>query len=147
MKYIFYFLPLIAGIAMTTQAAVNAQLKAAIQSPLMAAFISFIIGTFVLGLAVVFSKEPLPSIRQVIQIDAYKYSGGLLGATFVTIIILSVQKIGSTNMFALIITGQLIASIVYEHFGLLGFKISSIQPYKLLGFLLLVIGAILINKK
>jgi len=134
MKYIFYFLPLIAGIAMTTQAAVNAQLKAAIQSPLMAAFISFIIGTFVLGLAVVFSKEPLPSIRQVIQIDAYKYSGGLLGATFVTIIILSVQKIGSTNMFALIITGQLIASIVYEHFGLWGSKLVQYNLINCLAF-------------
>lgn len=79
--------------------------------------------------------------------DAYKYSGGLLGATFVTIIIFSVQKIGSTNMFALIITGQLIASIIYEHFGILGFKIVPVQPYKLLGVFLLIAGAILINKK
>lgn len=147
MKYIFYFLPFIAGAAMTTQVAVNAQLKTDIQSPLVAAFISFIVDTFVIGLAVLFSKEPIPSIRQLIHIDLYNYSGGLLGATFVTTIILSVQKIGPTNMFALIIAGQLTASIIYEDFGLLGFKIVPVHPYKLLGILLLVIGAILINKK
>jgi transporter family-2 protein len=45
------------------------------------------------------------------------------------------------------ITGQLITAIVFDHFALLGFKENPVSPVKVIGFILLVAGAYLINKK
>lgn len=147
MKYVFYILPFIAGIAMTTQAGVNSQLKSAIQDPFMAGFISFITGTLVTGSVVLLSSRPSPTLQQLSSIEIYKYSGGLLGALFVTIIILSAHKIGATNMFSLIIAGQLIAALIFDHYGFIGFKVNQVQPYKLIGVVLLITGSYLIHTK
>lgn len=136
-----------AGLTITTQAGVNSQLKVAVDNPWVAAFISFLVGTLFLGLFILATKQPIPTITQLRGIELYKYSGGLLGAFFVTVIIFSVQRIGSANVFALVIAGQLFMALLYDHFGLFGFKQADINWVKILGVLLLIGGAYLINKK
>jgi len=147
MKYLFFILPAMAGLTITTQAGVNSQLKVAVDNPWVAAFISFLVGTLFLGLFILATKQPLPSVTQLRGIELYKYSGGLLGAFFVTVIIFSVQRIGSANVFALVIAGQLFMALLYDHYGLFGFKQADINWVKILGVLLLIVGAYLINKK
>ncbi|MEO7530884.1 MAG: DMT family transporter [Sediminibacterium sp.] len=147
MKYLVFILPAIAGITITTQAGVNSQLRIAVNNPWVAAFISFLIGTLILGLYIIVTRQTVPSVTQLKGIELYKYTGGLLGAFFVTVIILTVQKIGSANVFALVITGQLLMALLYDHLGLFGFPQSNINWIKILGVILLVLGAYLINKK
>ena len=147
MKYIFFILPALAGLTITTQAGVNSQLKVAVNNPWIAAFISFLVGTIILGLYIVATRQTMPSLVQLRGIELYKYSGGLLGAFFVTVIIFSVQKIGSANVFALVIAGQLLVAVLYDHYGLFGFKQSDINWVKLLGVGMLIGGAYLITKK
>jgi transporter family-2 protein len=147
MKYLVFILPAIAGMAISTQAGVNSQLRVAVNNPWVAAFISFLIGTLLLGLYVVVTRQPFPSVTQLNGIELYKYAGGLLGAFFVTVIILTVQKIGSANVFALVIMGQLLMALLYDHLGWFGFPQSNINWIKILGVILLVLGAYLINKK
>lgn len=147
MKYLFFILPVLAGLTITTQAGVNSQLKVAVNNPWVAAFISFLVGTILLGLYIVATRQPVPSLTQLRGIELYKYSGGLLGAFFVIVIIFSVQKIGSANVFALVIAGQLLIAVLYDHYGLFGFRQSDINWVKLLGVGMLIGGAYLINKK
>ncbi len=147
MKYLFYLLPALAGLTITTQAGVNSQLRFAINNPWVAAFISFLVGTVLLGLIIVFTKQPVPSFAELKAVELYKYSGGLLGAFFVTVIIFSVPRIGSANVFALVIAGQFIVALLYDHLGVFGFPQSNISWVKLLGVVLLVAGAYLVVKK
>jgi transporter family-2 protein len=147
MNWIYYLLVFMAGIGVTMQAGVNSLLRTAVASPLTASFISFLTGTILLGIAVLFTQKAIPAISDLSQIEWYKYSGGLLGAFFVTVVVVSSQKMGSANLFALMITGQLITALVFDHFALLGFKESLISPPKIIGIILLVGGAYLINKK
>jgi transporter family-2 protein len=147
MKYLFFILPAMAGLTITTQAGVNSQLKVAVDNPWVAAFISFLVGTVFLGLFILATRQPIPTVTQLRSIELYKYSGGLLGAFFVTVIIFSVQRIGSANVFALVIAGQLFMALLYDHYGLFGFKQADINWVKILGVLLLIVGAYLINKK
>ena len=88
----------------------------------------------------------MPELPEV-EVTRRSVAGGLLGAFFVTVIIFSVPKIGSANVFALVIAGQLFIGLLYDHFGLLGFPQNSINWVKVLGVLLLIVGAYLINKK
>jgi transporter family-2 protein len=147
MKYLFFILPVMAGLTISTQAGVNSQLKIAVDNPWVAAFISFFVGTVILGLYILATRQPAPSVTQLRGIELYKYSGGLLGAFFVTVIIFSVQRIGSANVFALVIAGQLFMALLYDHYGLFGFKQSDINWAKIAGVLLMIAGAYLINKK
>ncbi len=147
MKYLFYLLPALAGLTITTQAGVNSQLRFAINNPWIAAFISFLVGTVLLGLIIVFTKQPVPSFAALKAVELYKYSGGLLGAFFVTVIIFSVPRIGSANVFALVIAGQFIVALLYDHLGVFGFPQSNISWVKMLGVVLLVAGAYLVVKK
>lgn len=147
MRYIFFILPTLAGLTITTQAAVNSQLRFAVNNAWVAAFISFLVGTLFLGAVIVFTRQPVPSLQTLSQISLYKYAGGLLGAFFVTVIIYSVPKIGSANVFALLIAGQLVFAMLYDHFGLFGFPQNSISWVKLAGVIMLVTGAYLVNKR
>lgn len=136
-----------AGLTITTQAGVNSQLKTAVNNQWIAAFISFLVGTVALALIILLTRQQLPGLQQLQQIEGYKFTGGLLGAFFVTVIIYSVQQIGSANVFALVIAGQLLFALVFDHFGLFGFKQSPINWGKIAGVLMLIGGAYLINRK
>jgi bacterial/archaeal transporter family-2 protein len=147
MKILFYLLPVFAGVAITIQSGINSQLRTAIQHPVMAAFISFVVGTIALAVLLIFSKETVPGLSQYSSIEWYKYTGGLLGAFVVTVTLLSVAEIGAANMFVLIIAGQLTTAVLMDHFGVLGMKANPVSVQKILGIFLLVIGAWLVNKK
>lgn len=147
MKYLFYILPALAGITITTQAGINSQLRVAINNPWVAAFVSFLVGTIILGLIIIGTKQPIPSFEQIKGIQLYKYSGGLLGAFFVTVVIFTVQRIGSANVFALVIASQFIMALLYDHFGLFGLPQTNISWIKLLGSVMLIAGAYLVIKK
>ena len=147
MKYLFYILPALAGITITTQAGVNSQLRVAINNPWVAACVSFLVGTVILGLIIIGTKQPIPSFEQIKGIQLYKYSGGLLGAFFVTVVIFTVQRIGSANVFALVIASQFIVALLYDHFGLFGLPQTNISWVKILGSVMLIAGAYLVIKK
>lgn len=147
MKLLYYLLPVMAGVAITVQSGINSQLRVALQHPIMAAFISFLTGTIALGLILLFSRTAYPALDSYSNISWYKFSGGLFGVFVVTVTLLSVAEIGAANMFVLIIAGQLITALLMDQFGLLGMKVNPVTLQKLLGILLLVCGAYLVNRK
>lgn len=147
MKVLLYILPIFAGVAMTIQSGVNSQLRIVLNNPLLAAFISFVTGTMALGILLLFSKKAFPALSVYTEMDWYTLCGGLLGAFFVMVVILTVREIGTANLFALIIAGQFITAIFFDHYGLLGFKVNPVSMQKVIGILLLITGAYLVNRK
>lgn len=147
MKLLLYILPVLAGVAMTVQSGINAQLRAAISHPILAAFISFVGGTLVLALMLLFSKQAFPALSAYSDISWYKFTGGVLGVFVVMVVLLSVQEIGAANMFVLIIAGQLFTAVLMDHFGVLGMKHSPITLQKMIGIVCLIVGAYLVNRK
>ena len=147
MKLLFYVLPVLAGVAMTIQSGINSQLRAAINHPFMAAFVSFFVGTIALILILLFSKQPAPPLAAYSAINWYKFSGGLFGVFVVTVTLLSVKEIGVANMFVLVIAGQLVTAVCMDHFGVLGLNAAPVTLQKLAGIIFLIAGAWLVNKK
>jgi len=147
MKYFYYMLPVMAGVAIAIQSGINSQLRMAIQHPLVAAFISFLSGTIALAIILAFARGEMPALNLYSTITWYKYAGGLLGVFVVFVTLFSVTQIGAANMFMLLIFGQLLTAMLMDHFGLLGLPVNAINARKLLGVLLLLGGAYLINKK
>lgn len=143
---------LLMGIAMLAagiipiQAIVNGRLGQEVQNPLLAALISFAGGTIALGLLLVVSTRGLPTVPQGAELPWFLWTGGLLGAVFVTVVLILVPKIGTANVLAAAIVGQLLMSLVVDHYSLLGVPQSSISLAKIGGVLLLVTGMLLIQR-
>lgn len=143
---------LLMGVAMLAagvipvQALVNGRLGQEVANPLLASLISFTGGTISLMILLVVSARGLPSVPEGASLPWYLFTGGLLGAVFVTAVLVLVPKIGTANVLAAAIVGQLLMSLIIDHFALLGVPQSSISLTKLAGCGLLVGGMLLIQR-
>jgi transporter family-2 protein len=138
-------LALLAGICIPTQAGINAHLSLWARSPILAAGISFLVGTLVLAGFVLATRLPLPSLRSATVQPWWLWTGGALGAFFVAVTIYLAPRLGATSMLALVLAGQMLAALVFDHFGLLGYPVHLFSPGRAVGVLLLIAGALLIR--
>ena len=141
----FLLMALLAGMSVPTQAGINAQLGLWTRSPVLASTISFMVGTLTLILYSLASRIPLPSLATVGNHPWWIWVGGALGAFFVTATIILVPKLGATAMVALILAGQMIASLLLDHFGVLGYPLHPINLGRIAGVLLVCGGIWLIK--
>jgi len=146
MTFFYYLFAFLTGIANSTQSGVNSQLRTALANPLLAAVCSFGIGFFSLFGFQLVMGSPGPSLEIIRQISWWKWMGGLLGAFYVTTVILTVPRIGAANLLSLSIAGQLLAAVIYDHYGLLGFAVHPANIWRIMGVVLLIIGVVMVVK-
>lgn len=144
-KLIWIVLTLLAGAMLPIQAGLNAKLAKAGGSPFHASLISFIIGALSVLIIVTVTKQHF-SIAGIKSVPAYAWLGGLLGAFFITMTILSFPRLGPVLTFGLVVAGQLLVSLLLEHFNVLVASAHPINYYRLLGVLLIIAGLVLIRK-
>lgn len=77
----------------------------------------------------------------------WELTGGILGALFVTAMIVAVPKIGTTAVVAAAIAGQLAGGIILDSMGAFGLKQIDIDFKRLAGIVLLLIGSGLIFRR
>lgn len=149
MVFIYYLLSLVSGFALTLQVGINGELRSKIGNPILSSLISFGVGT--LGLAIVFlftvinSSSILPTVNNIKNTSWWMFIGGLLGAFYIFTTIFTSPKIGFANMFSLVICGQILLAVIFDHFGLLGNQIHLLTPIRTLGVILLIIGVYIIQ--
>lgn len=144
MNYVYLLLAFLTGLAVTIQAGVNANLRQAMTNPVLAAAISFGSGFFALAFLLLASGSGLPALDTVRQVNWWKWTGGVIGAVYVTTVIISVPKIGTANLVSLSVAGQLVAAIIMDHYGLMGFSLHPANGWRLLGVVLIMAGVLLV---
>jgi bacterial/archaeal transporter family-2 protein len=144
--YFYVLLALAAGAMMPTQAAINNQLAGYVSSPINAALISFAVGTAGLLLYALLSGVPLGNIVSIRNAPAIAWIGGLLGAFFVASSIILVPRLGVAMTFSLLIAGQMLVTLVIDHFGVLGVPVRAVSLARVAGILLITGGVVLIRK-
>ena len=142
----FILLALIAGLTIPTQAGINAQLSAQwARSPILAATVSFFVGTVGLMAYVLLTRIPLPPIADLGRSPWWLWCGGLLGAFFVSATIFLAPRLGATTMTTLILAGQMSAALYLDHFGFLGYPEHAVSPGRIAGVLLIVGGVAMVR--
>lgn len=144
MNYVYLLLAFLTGIAITVQAGVNANLRQALTNPVLAAAISFGTGFLSLIIMLLASGASVPSLEAVRPVSWWKWTGGIIGAVYVTTVIVSVPKIGTANLVSLSVAGQLLAAVVLDHYGLLGFALHPANGWRILGMVVIVAGVLLV---
>lgn len=73
-------------------------------------------------------------------IPLYLYSAGIIGVFTVLSNNLTFNKIGASLTLALGLFGQVVASILIDHFGIIGMKKIAFDKRKFIGLFIIVIG-------
>ncbi|MCL1832950.1 MAG: DMT family transporter [Leptospirales bacterium] len=141
----FILLGLIAGATVPIQAGINSNLSLFTGSNISAAIISFIVGTIAIIAFALIARTPFPKPDAFTGAPWWVWIGGAFGAFYVVASMILVHRVGAVSMIAFIIAGQMIASIIIDHYGLAGYPINPISIYKIVGIIFIIIGVVFIK--
>jgi bacterial/archaeal transporter family-2 protein len=134
-----------AGAALPVQFGINAQLSSWLDSPVRAAFVSFLTGAIILGAAAVLLFKPLPSWTRLGHAPWWVWVGGAFGAFYVVASIVAAPRLGAATVVAVIVAGQSLASVVVDHYGWVGFEPRHVSAGRLVGMALVGAGVVLVR--
>jgi transporter family-2 protein len=141
----FSLLGIAAGVSFVVQQALNTDLRGCLGSASWAAFISYFGGVITMMLVLLVMQESWPSAGSVAGSSWWLWTGGFFGAVYIVIAIILLPRLGAATVVALIVTGQMLSSLAFDQFGLLGISQHPVSILRLTGALLLVAGVILIR--
>ena len=135
-----------AGIFVGLQAPVNSRLGKEIGS-LQAATVSFTVGLLALILVASLSSGGISGVTNAGKAPWWALIGGVLGAFYVTVALITVRTLGLSALTAIVVSGQLAIAVVVDRFGLLGITKQHIGAPRIIGLVLLVVGAVLVVRR
>ena len=137
---------LAAGVAVPTQFAINTQLQDVVGGPVLAAALSFLVGTVALFATAALLRRSVPELGPIASAPWWTWTGGLLGAFVVCASVVLTPRLGAATTVGIFLTGQVVASIVIDHFGLLGVAVQPASLGRIGGALLIVAGVVIVQR-
>lgn len=141
MRILYLCVAFVAGAATSLQVPVNAALRTNLTHPMQATFVSFAVGMLASLVCCMVAGSPLPTADSLSRIPWWGWFGGLLGMMYVGTAIVISPKIGVAPMLSMVIAGQMVASILIDHFGMLHAPLFPATPLRLVGAILVAAGA------
>ena len=133
----------VVGGLLALQAPINSGLGKAVGN-FQAAFVSFFVGTVILAVIAALARGGLGQVAEARTISPVYLLGGVLGACYVSTILVAVRTLGAGGIVAASVAGQLTMSVIIDQFGLLGIDKDPISAMKALGVVLLAVGTLLV---
>lgn len=134
------------GLLLPIQAGANAQLRGSVGDPIATALVSFLVGTVALAALVVVLRIPVPIGVAWQRAPWHYWIGGLLGAIYIAGAVVLAPRLGAATLIAAVVAGQMVASVILDHYGWVGFAPHPITFPRLLGILLVIAGVVLVRK-
>jgi bacterial/archaeal transporter family-2 protein len=145
MALLAFAIALLAGGMISLQTGSNSQLKKSFAEPLTALITNYLFGMLaVIGVTAV-RRVSLPSLPQITGAPWWSWFGGLFGACYGLTAIVLASRLGAATLTALVVTGQLVCSVILDHFGWLGFEVHCAGWGRISGCLLMIAGLALIS--
>ncbi|WP_456023614.1 DMT family transporter [Pseudomonas protegens] len=134
-----------AGAVVPFQSAINSNLARGLGHPLWATLASLLVSVLVLLPVILALRLPLPSLTFISKAPLWMWAGGAFGVCFVALAVVLLPKLGASGFVALALAGQVIASMVLDHFGLFGLVEKQLTVSRIFGAVLLIAGVVLIQ--
>lgn len=136
---------LIAGALVPFQAGSNAVLGRALGHPLWATGASLFISMIVLLPVLLVMRAPAPTLHQATSLPLWAWFGGIAGVIYISAALILTPKLGATSFIVCVIAGQLIASLLIDHFGLMGLPVKTANIGRIGGVLLIFAGMLMVQ--
>jgi transporter family-2 protein len=133
---------LVVGLGIPVFAALNGNLGARLQNPVLAAIIALSLGIAAcLGVLLLLGKTPNLVVKS--SIPFYYYLGGLFVVFYVLGMTWIVPKFGVGNAVTFVLLGQIISMAIIDHYSLLGAAYHPISVQRFVGIALMAIGVLM----
>ena len=141
MNAAYYLLAVCAGLGITLQTTLNGQLAEGVGGDsVAAALFSFTAGAVCLGVFSLMRGGIVASLAAIPAQPWWSLLGGLLGAGALLSYVVLAPKIGLSALLGLAIAGQIVSSLVIDHFGLMGASERPVSLVKLAGSMVMLAG-------
>ena len=139
-------LAIFAGVAISLQATLNARLGVLLQNTLLGTGIAFMVGCLLcLTLVAVTGKFDVKATSfQTVPVYLW-FTGGALGALGVGLLYFLIPQMGIGPMTVFSLAGQLLIATTVSHFGWFDLPQNPVTLQKLIGFVALFAGVVLMN--
>lgn len=134
-----------AGAGLVLQQALNADLRVSLNSAAWAGFISYIGGTLCMIVLILLMRDGIPSAAAVARSNWFSWTGGFFGAVYIALGILLLQQLGAATFISLLVAGQMLGSLLFDHYGLFGIPQHPADLTRIAGAAFLVAGVALIR--
>ena len=141
----YTLLALFAGTMVPIQAAINGRLARALGSAIWAAAASGLMLAAVLAFVGALVFRAGPRTDALAALPWWAWTGCLFGAVFLSATAALVPRLGAASMVALVMAGQVVASLLLDHFGAFGLTEQPADARRLFAAALLLAGAWLMH--
>lgn len=143
---LFALLAMGAGACIALQASANGSFRKNLgDNPLFAACLSILGTVLTAAAAMLVFRPPVPSMAVLRETPWWNWIGGPLGALIVLAGAALTARLGAALFIALVVGGQLLCSLVLDHFALVGLNEQPVTLGRLLGAALVVAGVLCIK--
>jgi len=145
---IFIAFAVLAGAVLPVQGVINSQLAKSLDNVVLAALISFVVGGLALLIIFLYRTGGSlgTSLMSLKEVPPMLYIGGLLGVVYVTSVAVLIPKVGVANTMIAVILGQVLLSLLIDHYGILGVEVREVGWLRVLGASLVLLGLVLVVK-
>jgi transporter family-2 protein len=133
------------GTLIPLEAGANARAALSLGSRLQASLLAFLTGAAALSVLCMINGAPVPGAQRLAGMPWWAWTGGLIGATFVASTVALSPRLGVLLFLAAAIFGQMLASAIIDHFGLVGFDVRPMTTGRLVGLGLILAGVAMIR--
>lgn len=130
------------GAVLPLQGLINARLGGQVGGPIQAAFVSFLIGTVLLGAWLLLNRAPV-ALGEAARLPPWIWAGGVFGAIYVACFTLLMPRLGAASLVCLAILGQVTASLLLDHFGMLQ-AARKADAVRIAGAILMMVGVLMV---
>ncbi len=143
MAWLFILFVVLIGAGLPLQALVNARLGVLTSGSIFASSLSILVSMIVAVVFLLLQRPTFPPLDQLARLPPWMWVGGVVGGCYVIAATLGVPRVGAAGFVALVVLGQMIGSLILDHFGIL----HPAQPAtatRLLGVILVMAGMLLV---
>lgn len=144
-QYLNILIGLGVGALVVIQGSMNSRVMIALGGAMPATLINFIIGALAL-FAVMLVTGHVTLLQGLSQVPRWSLLAGVAGVALVMGTAFLIPRIGTAYTVALLVCGQALTGLIFDHFGLLGMPVIAISTGRMIGCALLVLGAVLLGR-
>jgi bacterial/archaeal transporter family-2 protein len=144
MTWLYAGLALLSGALLAVQVGLNNGLRERMSQPISAALISFATGTMALFAFALMLRPGWPKAPSLAGSPWWIWLGGVVGASYIMLTITFSSRLGAAGWLGVVVTGQILTSVLLDHYGLVGFARNPVSPWRVVGVVLLLAGAAIV---
>ncbi|WP_341363621.1 DMT family transporter [Thalassospira sp. SN3W] len=142
-SFLLIFFAILAGAFVPFQAGSNATLGRMLGHPLWATLVSLVISIAIIIPVMMAFKVSLPTFSETTKGPWWIWVGGAAGVVYITAALLLAPKLGATSFIIAVIAGQMIASLLIDHFGLVGLMPKPLNLLRISGVVMILAGLVI----